>query len=496
MDNYINLGLIGCGGGGSKVYKVKNLDNNQIYALKKIKYENESEEERKRNLNEIKILKELHHPNLIQFYDSFKEKGKLYIIQEYADGGDLSDKIKIYKESNKLLPENLIWEIFIQLCIVLKYVHSKNILHRDIKCQNVFLMENGIVKLGDFGISKILNNINEFANTTLGTPYFLSPEICMGKEYNYKSDLWMLGCVLYEMACKDKPFKGVNLPNLMINIINQPISDIPNVYSDFMKNLVKKLLDKDMNNRPDIDDILSDNFIKEKIQTLGINVYNYNSNNYVNNQTKININKISPKHKHNNSNNFNISNKKEIEYKFELNSFQKNFSNEIKVYNKNNLNLNNFNTNDYLEETQVSKSEIANNNIKEYNNKYNSIKAKSLTENNSKNNTNKSARIYLDYLKSKTVDNEIDDDFDLENIDEIEENRKTPQNRLQTNSFYVHKNPIPYSSNLINIVSQSPLNKSNKQSTPKGINEISFKKKKQPFKTEIIIDIDSNSLNI
>ena len=138
MDNYINLGLIGSGGGGSKVYKVKNLDNNQIYALKKIKFDYESEEERKRNLNEIKILKELHHPNLIQFYDSFKEKGKLYIIQEYADGGDLSQKIKTYKESNKLLPENLIWEIFIQLCIVIKYVHSNNILHRDIKSQNIF----------------------------------------------------------------------------------------------------------------------------------------------------------------------------------------------------------------------------------------------------------------------------------------------------------------------------------------------------------------------
>ena len=485
MDNYINLGLIGSGGGGSKVYKVKNLDNNQIYALKKIKFDYESEEERKRNLNEIKILKELHHPNLIQFYDSFKEKGKLYIIQEYADGGDLSQKIKTYKESNKLLPENLIWEIFIQLCIVIKYVHSNNILHRDIKSQNVFLMENGIVKLGDFGISKILNNINEFANTSLGTPYFLSPEICMGKEYNYKSDLWMLGCVLYEMACKDKPFKGINLPNLLINIINQTVSDIPNVYSDFMKNLVKKLLDKDMNNRPDIDDILSDNFIKEKIKTLGINVYNYNSNNYINNLTKINI----PKHKHNNSNNFNNSNKKKIEIKFELNSYQKKMSNEIKAYNKNNLNLKNLNSNEYFEETQTS---TENNNK----NNYDSNNNKSLTENNSKNNTNKSARIYLDYLKSKTVDNEIDDDLDLE-LDEIkkDENRKTPQNKLAINSFYVHKNPIPYSSNAIKIVSQSPSNKNNK-SSPIGVNEISFKKKKQPFKTEIIIDIDSNSLNI
>ncbi len=100
---------------------------------------------------------------------------------------------------------------FAQLCLGVKHIHSKKVIHRDIKLQNVLLTSKDEIKLGDFGISKLLESTGDFAKTSLGTPYYLSPEICSGKEYNTKTDVWMLGCLLYELCALRKPFEGDSL---------------------------------------------------------------------------------------------------------------------------------------------------------------------------------------------------------------------------------------------------------------------------------------------
>ena len=223
------------------------------------------------NTNEISIFKQLHHLNLIQYINSFYHKEKLCIIMEYADDGDLYNKIKAYSESNTHIPENTIWNWLLQLCSGLHYLHNKKIIHRDIKCQNIFMMKNGTCKLGDFGISKKLKHTNDFACTSLGTPFFLSPEICSGKAYNFKSDMWMVGCVLYEMMTLSKPFDGENLPMLMNNILTKDIKKVDeNVYSKNLCNLVYALLDKNWENRPSINEVINMECVKEKINELKV----------------------------------------------------------------------------------------------------------------------------------------------------------------------------------------------------------------------------------
>jgi len=166
-----------------------------------------SEEERRETLFEAKILEVLNHPNIVRFREVYKtKKGKLCIVMDYADGGDLQSKIKErYKTKDRngrmnYLTEDQLLDWFTQICLAMKHCHDKKILHRDLKSQNIFLTKRGIIKLGDFGIARVLSNTKSKAKTVVGTPYYLSPEIIKSEPYNFKSDIWSLGVLLYEMA--------------------------------------------------------------------------------------------------------------------------------------------------------------------------------------------------------------------------------------------------------------------------------------------------------
>ena len=129
-----------------------------------------------------------------------KLDGELIIIMEYCEEGDLDFHIKQQKKLKKPFPEKVICNWFIQMAMAINYIHKKKILHRDIKCQNIFLTSNGTLKLGDFGISKVLQNTLERAATVVGTPYYMSPEMYENRPYTHKSDIWALGCILYELC--------------------------------------------------------------------------------------------------------------------------------------------------------------------------------------------------------------------------------------------------------------------------------------------------------
>ena len=277
MENYIKLYMIGKGSGGNCVYKVKSLINKEEYAMKRILIDINEEKENNTYFNEIEVFKRLNHCNLIKYQESFIHNNKLCIIMEYANQGDLNLLIEKYKKEKKYIPENDIWYIIIQIYRAIEYLHSKKIIHRDIKCQNIFLsgkekLNQKIIKLGDFGISKILKDTYELCKTPLGTPYYLSPEICSGKEYDYKSDIWMFGCVLYELMTLKKPFEGNNLPNLIMNILKQEIINFPCIYSKELIFLCKKLLTKDIKNRPYIWELKNYDFLKRKNDSFKNNI--------------------------------------------------------------------------------------------------------------------------------------------------------------------------------------------------------------------------------
>ena len=171
-------------------------------------------------------------------------------------GGDLYDKISGLRQG-EFFPESQILDWFSQLVSAVQHVHEKKIIHRDLKSKNVFLTTSNIIKLGDFGIARILRTTNEKAKTMVGTPYYLSPEVIEGKAYTAKTDIWSLGVILYELCCLKPPFNAQNIHALGYKITKGSYASLPNKYSSEIKKLVALLLQVDPAKRPNAFEILS-----------------------------------------------------------------------------------------------------------------------------------------------------------------------------------------------------------------------------------------------
>ncbi|XP_054159711.1 serine/threonine-protein kinase Nek8-like [Oppia nitens] len=250
-DNYERIRFVGKGAFGTAVLYRKRSDD-MLVVLKEINMNDLNATERQLAINEVKVLSILNNPNIISYFDSFESNGNLYIEMEYADAGTLAE---LLAQLNQPLHEYEILLIFRQIVCAINYLHQNNILHRDIKTANIFLNKEGYIKVGDFGISKMLTTKRE-AESVVGTPYYISPEICEGKNYNQKSDIWALGCVLYEMACLHKTFEGSNLPVLINKIVKGQFAPIRRNYSAKFRNLINELLHRDPNMRPTAQQVL------------------------------------------------------------------------------------------------------------------------------------------------------------------------------------------------------------------------------------------------
>ncbi|KAA6403113.1 MAG: putative serine/threonine-protein kinase Nek1 [Streblomastix strix] len=263
MDRYIRQKVVGRGSFGAAVL-VKSKVNQRLYILKEINIQQMSKKEKEESINEIRVLSKLRHPNIIAYRESFIERGLLCIIMDYADGGDIYQKIQNCK--GKLMDEEEILNYFVQICLAIKHVHDRKILHRDLKTQNIFLTKDNIVKLGDFGIARILNSTLEFAKTAIGTPYYLSPEICENKSYSFQSDIWSLGCVLYELTTLKHAFDSNNMKGLVMKILKCQYPPISSKYRIEAQLLAAKNTNNNSSNNSNNNKLSTADILKQKEQ--------------------------------------------------------------------------------------------------------------------------------------------------------------------------------------------------------------------------------------
>eukprot|EP00397_Hematodinium_sp_SG-2012_P012127 GEMP01012289.1.p1 GENE.GEMP01012289.1~~GEMP01012289.1.p1 ORF type:complete len:779 (+),score=171.01 GEMP01012289.1:170-2506(+) len=227
---------------------------------------------------EVQLLQTLHHPNIVAYHDSFIDGDSLCIVMEYCEQGDLYTHLQ--EEANQggsetwsSIAESKITAWFIQICWALDQLHGKNILHRDLKTQNIFLQGNQqkktfVLKLGDFGVAKVLSSSIDLAQTQIGTPFYMAPEVFKNKPYSYASDMWGVGCVLYEMLTRNRAFDAQSLNGLALKVMRGKYTPIaPSACSPQMHQLVKSLFSQEPEHRPTLKELLCSPFVRKQLRT-------------------------------------------------------------------------------------------------------------------------------------------------------------------------------------------------------------------------------------
>ncbi|KAH7827972.1 putative protein serine/threonine kinase [Monocercomonoides exilis] len=273
VSDYEILEEIGSGSFG-KVMKVRHKTKGALYAWKEVFYGTMDEKEKTMLVNEVNLLRELRHPNIIRYYDRIIDKScsKIYIIMELCDGGDLGMLIKKCKDAGKRVDEEVVWKILAQMCLALHecHKHTPKILHRDIKPRNIFLNSHKIAKLGDFGLARTLDD-HSFARTCLGTPFYQSPEQIKDEPYDERSDVWSLGCVIYELCTLTPPFNATSLPQLNQKICESPIAPLnPLHYSKELFAVISGMMEKSVQRRWTIERILAYPSVQLRVKEIKV----------------------------------------------------------------------------------------------------------------------------------------------------------------------------------------------------------------------------------
>ena len=250
LEDFEILQILGKGSYGF-VAKIRSLKNKKIYAMKQIDLSKVgTEKEKQLCKQEISLLDQLNHPNINKYYKTIIKNDCLYIIMEFMDNGDISGFINAHKKFKKPVREEEVWNILLQSMNALSYIHKKKIIHRDIKPANLFMTNDKIIKIGDFGVSAKMESLktsvfggeNEFSGTVVGTPIFMSPEMINNEDYDQKTDVYSMGCAIFEICYFQPPRKAVPT-ELGVIFKDLPITENKNIYSKQLNDIISLMIE-------------------------------------------------------------------------------------------------------------------------------------------------------------------------------------------------------------------------------------------------------------